>query len=272
MNKFYILSVLFLLRISLYVNNKTLATEPAPKKNTKSILKKFRKPKPKKYYPTSEEIYEKNKHLLYINPQEIINAEKLMNDAVTHLEHHATSKDGYKLCDKFYVHRMYFYKKKHKKHTDVEKIQYTIDDSNKYNKIINKLWDPDSDDFLYRGVVKRKIVRVYSPNLVMIQQRSKRWPWSREKYFYALAAKFKISEEKTMIVITSANINDHNSKNKKSFQNTIVESANLFEAEIDSEDDIRSGKLKKTFVNLNGYVIEKKNKYVYISYVDSVNE
>ncbi|EAA17586.1 hypothetical protein, partial [Plasmodium yoelii yoelii] len=103
---------------------------------------------------TSEEIYEKNKHLLYINPQEIINAEKLMNDAVTHLEHHATSKDGYKLCDKFYVHRMYFYKKKHKKHTDVEKIQYTIDDSNKYNKIINKLWDPDSDDFLYRGVVK----------------------------------------------------------------------------------------------------------------------
>ncbi|CDU16853.1 fam-a protein [Plasmodium yoelii] len=254
------------------MNKKTLATELVPKKDTKHKLKIHIPFKLKKIYTTndnSEEIYEKNKHLLYTNPEETINAEKLMKEAVTHLEQHAKSKDGYKLYGRYFPYQMYFYKKKHQDHTDVEKIQYIIDNQKKYNALINRFWDPDCDNFLYKGLVKRKIARVYSPNLVMIQQRSKKWPWSHEKYFYALVAKFKISETKTIIVMTSANINDHNSKNEKSFQNTIIENANLFKTDIDSEDDIRNGELQKMFVNLNGYIIEKKKKHIYISYVDS---
>ncbi|WBY57676.1 fam-a protein [Plasmodium yoelii yoelii] len=275
MNKFYIQIFFFLLTISLCVNNKTLATELSPKTYTKYKSKKFTIFKSKKSYPAkdiTEEIYQKNKHLLYTDPEETINACRFMTEALTHLEHHATSKDDYVLYGRNSVYYMFFYKKKHRGHTNVKKIEYIVDDPNMYNGLINRFWNPDSSNFLYTGSVKRKFVRVYSRNLVIIQQRCKKWPWSREKYFYALAAKFKTSENKTMIAMASANIIDHNRKNKKYFENKIIENANLFQAEIDSEDDIRNGKLIKMFVNLNGYIVEKKNKYIEITYVNSVNE
>ncbi|VTZ75032.1 fam-a protein [Plasmodium yoelii] len=212
MNKFYIQIAFFLLIIPLYVNNKTLATELVPKKDAKSESKKS--------YPVNDntkEIYQKNKHLLYTDIEETINACKFMNAALKQLEHHATT-------------------------------EYIIYEPNKYNELLNKIWDPDNGLYLNKADIKKKIVRVYTPNLVMIQQRSRRWPWSRRKYFYALAAKFK--KKKTIIVMASANIIDHNRKNKKYFENKIIENANLFEAEIDSEDDIRNGKIKKTMINM----------------------
>ncbi|SCL95648.1 hypothetical protein PCHDK_000546400, partial [Plasmodium chabaudi adami] len=52
----------------------------------------------------------------------------------------------------------------------------------------------------------RKIVRVYSPNLVMIQQRYEDPMYGHPKYFYALAKKTQISKDKTIIAMTSANI------------------------------------------------------------------
>ncbi|EAA21207.1 hypothetical protein, partial [Plasmodium yoelii yoelii] len=167
---------------------------------------------------------------------------------------------GYVLYHTYLRYDMDFYKKKHK-NTEVEK----------YNELLNRFWNPNGRNFFNPTSAKRKIVRVYGPNLVMIQQRFKKWPWSREKYFYAFAAIFQISKNKTMIVMASANIIDHNRKNKKYFENKIVESANLFQTEIDSEDDIRNGELKKMFVNLNGYIVEKKKKYIDITHVDSVN-
>ncbi|WBY58933.1 fam-a protein [Plasmodium yoelii yoelii] len=270
MNKLCIQIVLFLLSISVCVNTETLATEPSQKKNTKSKSKKNTKPKSEQLYLTPEEIYEKNKDLLCNNPEETIQAEKLMTDAVSKLEYHATNKHGYRFYTECSPYNMTSYIKIYRDCACIEKIQYKINSPKKYNKIINKYWNPDSDSFFYIGSVKRKIARVYTPNLVIIQQRSKTHPWSREKYFYALAAKFEISENKTIIVMTSANINDHNSKNKKPFENTIVKSANLFKTDIDSENDIRNGKLKKTVVNIMGYVIEKKEEYLDITYVESV--
>ncbi|EAA16292.1 hypothetical protein [Plasmodium yoelii yoelii] len=106
----------------------------------------------------------------------------------------------------------------------------------------------------------------------MIQQRYKKKFGRRQRYFYALATKVEISENKAIIVMASANIIDHNHKNKKYFENKIIENANLFQAEIDSEDDIRKGKLKKTLANLIGYLIEKRDRYIHIIYVDSVND
>ncbi|CDU16183.1 fam-a protein [Plasmodium yoelii] len=259
MNKFYIQIVFFLLIIPLYVNNKTLATELVPKKDTKHKSKKDKKHKSTKRYPTSEEIYKKNKHLLYTDTEETRKACRFMNDALKQLEHHATSK-GYKRCCAIPSKNIVFYKKKHQGRTKILKAEYLIKGPNKYNEILNELWDPDSDQYINNSSVKKKIVRVYTPNLVMIQQRCKKMPWSRRKYFYALAAKYKISENKTMIVMASANIIDHNRKNKKYFENKMVESANLFQAEIDSEDDIRNGKIKKTFVNLIGYIVEKRKE------------
>ncbi|WBY54387.1 fam-a protein [Plasmodium yoelii yoelii] len=275
MNIFFVQIVLFLLIISLCVNKNTLATELIPKKDKKHKSNKFTKHKPKKNkkcYPTydnTKEIYQKNKHLLYIDTEETIKACKFMNDALKQLEHHATSK-GYTICGGIPSENKVFYKKKHRGHTKILKAEYTVDDPNEYNELLNKIWNPDSDLYLNNSAVKKKIVRVYSPNLVMIQQRCKKHPWSLRKYFYALAAKFKISENKAIVVMASANIIDHNRKNKKYFENTIVESANLFQAEVDSEDDIRNGKIKKAFVNLIGYIVEKRKDHIYIIYIESM--
>ncbi|CAD2098015.1 fam-a protein [Plasmodium vinckei petteri] len=262
MNKFYIQIVFFLLSITLYVNNKTLATELAPEENTKT--------KSKKCYPTSEEVYEENKYLLCTDPNETTEANKLMNDAVKHLEYHAASEDDYEFVWEDPFRDIFCFKKKHKDDINFEKLKYIIRDSDKYNEEIDNLWDPDSTNLLDFDSVKRKIVRVYSPNLVMIQQRYKNCPLGRKKYFYALVKKTQISENITIIAMTSANINDH-SPSKKKYKNKIIENANLFTTEIDSEDDIRIGKIKKTYVNIAGYLIEKKDSHVDVTYVESID-
>ncbi|ETB60767.1 hypothetical protein YYC_02184 [Plasmodium yoelii 17X] len=261
MNKFCIQIVLFLLIISVYVNIKILATEADLGEDTSESTPN---------YLTSEEIYEKNKHLLYTEPEETINADEFMKEAVSQLVYHATSKDDYELCGVSPDCYIALYKKKHEGHTTVKKIYYSVYDFDQYNEIINELWDPDHASFLNIGSVK--IVRVYNPNLVMIQQRYQNLYESDQKYFYALATKVEISKNKTIVAISSANINDHNRKNKKYFENTIVESANLFQAEVDSEEDIRKGKLKKTFVNIAGYLIENKGDCVNITYIESVSD
>ncbi|WBY54843.1 fam-a protein [Plasmodium yoelii yoelii] len=74
MNKFYIQIVLFLLSASLYMNNKTLAAEHAPGTSTTH--------ESTYHYLISEEIYEKNKHLLCTDPKETIKVVEVMNEAV----------------------------------------------------------------------------------------------------------------------------------------------------------------------------------------------
>ncbi|VEV57139.1 fam-a protein [Plasmodium vinckei vinckei] len=261
MNKLYIQIFFFLLNIFLYVNNETFATEIVPEEDTA--------PEPKNRYPSSEEIYEKNKHLLCTNPKESSEVGEVMNEAVKHLEYYATSNDGYELCQNQYSSHKVLFKTKHGQ-TKIKRFHYEVYGSDEYNEVINKLWDPDHAKSPNASFVKRKIARVYSPNLVMIQQRYKTNPLGRKKYFYALAAKVKISEDTTIIVMASGNINDHNPSSKE-YKNTIVESANLFKTDIDSEDDIRKGKLKKTFVNLAGYFIKKGRWRVDITCVESIN-
>ncbi|CAD2112590.1 fam-a protein [Plasmodium vinckei petteri] len=260
MNKFYIIIVLFLLSIFIYVNNKTLATAPAPGTATKN--------KPEKTCSTPEEIYAKNKNLLCTNPKEIANAEKFMNEAVEHLQYLATINDGYKYDSKNYLKDIIFCKKEHEGQ-EIVRGRYVKKCSNKYNQVINKLWNPDIINVFDNKSAKRKIVRVYNPNLVMIQQRYKDSIFAHWKYFYALAAKVEISKDATIIVMASANINDgHPSKEK--FINKIIENANSFKTQINSEDDIRSGQLEKMFLNIGGYFIKKMTFLVSITYIKSM--
>ncbi|CAD2094640.1 fam-a protein [Plasmodium vinckei brucechwatti] len=244
-------------------------TKPEKTKEKTKPEKTKEKTKPEKTCSTPEEIYEENKQLLCTNPNEITNATKLMNEAATHLEHHIKSIEDYEI---------YARNSCYNRATSIKKYGNIVDQiiifkyyyAHTYNEIINLLWDPDLANDFNPDSVQRKIVRVYNPNLVMIQQRckdSKR----HNKYFYALAAKVDISKEKTIIVMASANINDQNSKNKDSYKNTIIENANLFTTDIDSESDIKKGKLKKMFVNIAGYLIEKKNDCVNIGYLESIN-
>ncbi|SCM17257.1 Acidic phosphoprotein precursor PCEMA1, putative [Plasmodium berghei] len=190
---------------------------------------------PNKHVITLQEIYEKNKHILCTDPEETVEAGEVMKEAVSQLVYHATSKDNYELYG--------------------------------YNEIINELWDPYNVVFINKG--SAKIVRVYNPNLVMIQHRYKNFFESDHKYFYALAANFEVLKKKTVLVMASTDINGYN-PSKEKYKNEIVNSENLFKTDIDSEDDIRKGKLKKTFVNIAGYLIEKKDSNSDIIYVESV--
>ncbi|CAD2084413.1 fam-a protein, fragment [Plasmodium vinckei lentum] len=140
------------------------------------------------------------------------------------------------------------------------------------------IWDPEhviisiiGSAISSKTKTTRKIVRVYNPNLVMILQRYKKGSGSTQKYFYALTAKVDISKDKTIIAMTSVNVDDGNPSNKE-YKNTIVESANPFKTGIDPEKDIKQGGLKKVFVNIAGYLIENIKNHIHITYIESINE
>ncbi|CAD2106268.1 fam-a protein [Plasmodium vinckei lentum] len=245
-------------------NSPILAISETPEKHESSTLHEDAK-----LDGETNEIYEKNKHLLCINPEETIQARKLMNEAVGHLEYHAICEDGYELITINSGSTVFIFKKEYKGHI-FEKIvnrHYGLD---AYDIIINEMWNSDNGNIFNPFSSKKKVFRVYNPNLLMIQQRYKNWFWGRQKYFYALAKKARISENTTVIAMASANINDHH-PSKKKYKNTIIESANSFKTDIDSEDDIRNGKLKKTFVNIAGYLIQKLGNRVDVIYVESIH-
>ncbi|CAD2099675.1 fam-a protein [Plasmodium vinckei lentum] len=260
MNKFYIQYIFILLSIFVYGSNKALASELALKKKTTSVTAY--------QHPTPEEIYEKSKHLLCTNPNETQQAIELMNDALIHLAYHATDDNGYSKCKTPFFFAIDTQKKTHEDNTDILRIILKVSDPNQYNNSVNKLWNPDSPNSFNTGFAK--IVRVYDPNLVMIQQRYEKDSKEPQKYFYALVKRAHLSENTTIIVTVSANINDHNPSTKE-YKNTIIESANLFKTDIDSEDDIRQGKLTKVFVNMTGYLVEKKSDHIYVTYVESID-
>ncbi|KEG00174.1 hypothetical protein YYE_04979 [Plasmodium vinckei vinckei] len=146
MNKFYIQTVLFLLSIFVYVNNKALATEGVPEEDTTPELTDR--------CLTPEEIYEKNKDLLCTNSEEIKQAVEFMNEAVEKLEYYAINEKIYKLYRKKYDDRMDLYKIKNKGHAQVKKIYYSAYDLDKYNETINELWDPDRPNPFNTGDAK----------------------------------------------------------------------------------------------------------------------
>ncbi|SCL91712.1 fam-a protein [Plasmodium chabaudi chabaudi] len=262
MNKFYIQFVLYLLSIFIYSNNKTLATEPDPGEDEASQSTDQKS--------TSEKRYEKDKPLVCINP--IINAQavELMDEAVKQFKYHATYIDGYERWSTNTDSCLRFYKKELEDNTLVEKIEYSIWDSVNFSDIVSDLWDSDNPTFFNAESVKRKVVRVYNPDLIMIQQRYKTWFGGREKYFYALATKVEVTKYITFIVMTSVNVVDKYPSNKE-YKNKIIEKANSFKTVIDNEEDIRKGKLKKTFVNIAGYYIQKYNQYVDVTFVASID-
>ncbi|SCL93224.1 fam-a protein, partial [Plasmodium chabaudi adami] len=242
-----------------YANKETLATELALEKNTTPQLNHC--------YPTPEEVYKKNEHRLCVSSGEAMHAGQVMNEAVKYLEHYATSEDGFKLFVKNPDNGLSHYIKKLDDKTDILKINLNIYASNQYDAIISKYWDPDTPNTFNKGSVK--IARVYDPNLVLIQHRYEKDSKDNQKYFYALMKRAQISENKTIIAMTSADIDDHNPYRKK-YENKIVKSANGFQTSVDSEHYIRQYESKNVHVNLAGYLVEKKGENLEITYIESI--
>ncbi|VEV58359.1 fam-a protein [Plasmodium vinckei vinckei] len=140
-----------------------------------------------------------------------------------------------------------------------------------YADVVNLLWNPngakDFDDTFIEGYFPK----VYNENLAVVQHRYassvKSWPL----FYHALANKVELSEKKTVILLVSSNIEDSYYHFNKEYINPIVKSANSFRPYIDSEDDIRGGKLIKIYANLVGFIIEKEEDCVKITYVSSFN-
>ncbi|CAD2099580.1 fam-a protein [Plasmodium vinckei brucechwatti] len=263
MNKFYIQIALFLLSIFAYANNETLAAEHARGKARN----------PKTRYPTSEKTFIKNPNRLYTDSIEARQATNLTNYAAQHLQNYIKSNDYYKCITTDYPNdNMTYYKKKRCGNNNLKKITYRFENPKMYNSVINRLWDLNHKTIFDTSDVERKIVRVYNPNLVIIQKRYKSCLGCQKKYYYAVAAKIKVSENVTIIAMASADINDHHPSQNK-YENHVLGSGNSLTTEINSENDIREGKLKKTFLNVGGYYIEKKyDSYINVAYFESINE
>ncbi|WBY54422.1 fam-a protein [Plasmodium yoelii yoelii] len=258
MSKWYTKLFFFVLIVFAYVNNKILASTPSPY--------------PPTLIPVNNNVNQGNDSeppLLCRDPEEIRRATELMNEAVIHLQHHATSTEEYRLISNF-DNGTSAYFKNHGGHTIIEKLNNKIPDSNKYNAIVKTLSNLNRVKIADGNVITIKVVRVYTPNLVMIQQRYINLSGSSQKYFYALVTKVETSENTTVIAYTSANINDYNRADKKFYKNTILENANLFKTEVDSEIDIRNGELRKLFVNLFGFLIKKEDEQVDLTCVSSI--
>ncbi|ETB58712.1 hypothetical protein, variant [Plasmodium yoelii 17X] len=283
MNKGYIMVVLFILSLFIYMNNNALAAEHSPKKTKTRFLSKKKISNYIRNLISRTPIY-----TLFANPDnnnnnnnkqpipfvctkrsEIKKAENVMEEAIERLKEHAIHSNDYNLHYR-YANEIDIYRKRHK-YVIVDKIDIEINNTDKYEEIIDTLSNFNNN--LYSFVtVKGKVAREYNPNLVMIQQRFSDIPDQHFRgYLYAIATKQQVSEDTTIIALTSANINDYNHVDQNLFKNLIVESANSFETEVDSENYIRKRYLKKAFVHLSGYIIKKKSKSIHITSINAVS-
>ncbi|CAD2112347.1 hypothetical protein YYG_04891 [Plasmodium vinckei petteri] len=270
MDKFYIKAALFLLNLLAYMNNNALATELAPQKSfIKSLFKKSVNKNNDATSPNNitNEIDEPSDPLICTNPDEIEKVEKLMNEAIEKLQELAIHSNDYSLYQHYDDNTNVYYKKY--KNLDIQKVDTKAYNTDKYEDIINRLFTLDKKKFYGYLLVKGKIVREYNPNLVMIQHRYTN-QHEFKGYFYAIAGKHKVSEDTTVIALASANINDYNQHDQNFYRNVIVESANSFETEVNSEKDIRKGLLNKMYIHISGYVIKKKSKYIQVTSIHSM--
>ncbi|CAD2087645.1 fam-a protein [Plasmodium vinckei lentum] len=215
----------------------------------------------------SVEINKQRNDLLCTSREEIERAKQLMYNASTILQNFASSNDDYILFQEYEDDVFLYFKNNVRPY--VGKLNFKIPVEDVYEDVINLLWDPDAPRNFCNDFVNGKIVRIYDPNLVMIEHRYKARSQSGQAYLHALFKKAQISKDTTILVMTSANINDHNSSSKK-YKNNIIESANLFKTKINTEKDIRKGKLEKMFVNLSEFIIKKEDGYVDITHIDSI--
>ncbi|CAD2097760.1 fam-a protein [Plasmodium vinckei lentum] len=263
MNKTYMKNVFSILTLFTYVSNKAFGSELIPKK---IILANAIK-NPAIYDP--DEIYEKNKHRYLPDPEDENHAEEIMDEARTMFLQFVENESSFELYGTYDDNTSLYFMKYNDKY--VGKIHTKIHCPHTYNEIVTILWDPNGEKEYNDNFIRGKVGCAYNPNLLMIQQRYKNDFVGSNSYFYAFAAKYEVSNNTTIIVKASANINDHN-RNKKNNENLLIKSANLFKFEIDHDEDIIAGRLNNMVVDLSGYIITKNKEYVEIIHIDSIHD
>ncbi|CAD2088345.1 fam-a protein [Plasmodium vinckei brucechwatti] len=251
------------------VPSKTAPYEAAP---SEAILTNPSSP-PIPYTPTSsksDRIYKKNKHLLCTNPAETDKATSVMDEAVNLLKYYATTNNGFKYYSTTNSGINIYYRN-NGNGSSIEKCQFEISNPDKYDDIINILWDPNGPRKFDPSFIHGKVARSYNRNLLMVLKFYRNNMLLSERYFYALAKKAHISEDTTIIVMSSGNVNDHNPSSKKGYANRVLGSINSFKTSVDFDNDVMSGYYKRSFVNLSGYLIKKENNHVNVTIVSSMD-
>ncbi|KEG02408.1 hypothetical protein YYE_03147 [Plasmodium vinckei vinckei] len=216
----------------------------------------------------SNETHEQTGPIICTNPEEVRKTTEIINAAVSILRHHATTEDNYKLLYVYDKDALIYFK--NHGNTDIEKLNLKIRNPNKYNDIVNNLWDPYGTKHFHDYFISGKVVCIYNPNLLMIEQESIDPTKPDHECVYSLASKIDVSEDTTVIVLASANMNDNNCSNKKTYKNKDLIRKSSSSNSSSSESDITE-EPKRTF-NLSGFFIKKEKNYINITYVNAVSK
>ncbi|CAD2111638.1 fam-a protein [Plasmodium vinckei] len=203
-----------------------------------------------------------------ISPKEAKQAVNVMAEALYLAREYAKLTKDYKLHSKKYGATLHF---KKVNDTDVGRLEFKIHNSDNYADIVNTLWDINSAKNFDDEFIGGTLSRIYDQNLVIVQQRYKSHLKSWQRYYHALANKVESSEDETVILLVSSDMNDHYGDPIHKYVNPIVESANSFKPDINSQEDIREGNIFKMFVNLVAFFIKKETGCVKVTYISSID-
>ncbi|SCL91094.1 erythrocyte membrane associated protein 1, putative [Plasmodium chabaudi chabaudi] len=241
------------------LQNHTMCTDAALKQSSSNIT-------PQKN--TSNENCEKGNSQMCSDPEETNNVTEIMDEAVYRLRQYANFNHGY---NDYYIgdEELSLCFTEHEG-TEIERFYLAIPNPDKYNEIVKMFYTFKGISYLGNLDVKARIVRKYYSNLVMMYNDYKGRTIPFHGYSYVLSADVQESEDITMFVQTSVDINGHKDANKTKYKNTIVESANSFNTDVYTSEYTQMQKIKKLFINLSGLIIKKKSDYVGITYVNSI--
>ncbi|KEG04701.1 fam-a protein [Plasmodium vinckei vinckei] len=203
------------------------------------------------------------------SPEEAKQAADVMAEALAIAQKHAQKSEDYKLYSKEDDGAILYFKKINE--TEIGKLDLIIPNADSYADIVNMIWDPNGAKNFDSTFIEGNLPQVYNENLVIIQQRYKSAIGSWQRYYHALANKVELSKDETAILLASSDMNDHDGHCTRKYINPIVESANSFKPDINSQEDIRKGELSKMYVNLVAFFIKKGEDNVKITYISSID-
>ncbi|SCL85297.1 fam-a protein [Plasmodium chabaudi chabaudi] len=203
--------------------------------------------------------------LLCEDREEIEKAKKNASKAVILLQKLAASTNGYAI-DVQQKHDAIIYSKKIG-NIDIGKLNVKIPFTDNYNDIINMLWDPNGIQKFDGSLIHRKVVRVYSQNLIMMEQSNMSHTQSPPQKRYALAARVKLSNDLTVILCPSTTLNYLNDSDEEVNMKEMLENTRAIETGIDPEEA-----LTKLGANLSGFIIKKDDDEdeVDVTYINSI--
>ncbi|SCL83122.1 fam-a protein [Plasmodium chabaudi chabaudi] len=214
--------------------------------------------------PGSETRYKIHKHLLCMDPKETEKAIKHASEAVALLLKIGSNTDGYNV--EFQANNRTFIYSKKVENIDIGKFITKANSSDKYDEIINVLWDSNGIIRPDLGVMNGDVVRVYNPNLLMMEKSRDAFSIvSPSQITYALATKVEISDDTTVILCPSINMNYLNKNQDDINVKELLEDVKPIETNIDAEEA-----LIKLASNISGFIIKKNEDSVDVTYIHSI--